>query len=292
MKEQQRIAYAYLLLTFFLWGSLYVVSKFVLGKLPTFAVAFGRYFIGYLALTVIVSQKPKETIARKDYGYIFIIGFLGYSISVGMQLMGTKLAGPSLASLLNSTNPITISIMAALILKERLTWPKIAGLVLSLWGVYLIIGNAAGVNIAGVILSFGSVILWSFMSVITRKVTRSYNPVTITRAAMGITVVSNLLICILELCVTSQPVEMDLMVFLGLCYIGIFCTALTLVLWNKSLSMLDASVCSAFYPVQTLTSSTLGILFLHETAGWPFFAGSALIIVGVLVSLLVKGKNC
>ncbi len=92
-----------------------------------------------------------------------------------MQLMGTKLAGPSLASLLNSTNPITISIMAALILKERLTWPKIAGLVLSLWGVYLIIGNAAGVNIAGAILSFGSVILWSFMSVITRKVTRHYN---------------------------------------------------------------------------------------------------------------------
>ena len=209
-----------------------------------------------------------------------------------MQLMGTKLAGPSLASLLNSTNPITISIMAALILKERLTWPKIAGLILSLCGVYLIIGNAAGVNIAGVLLSFGSVILWSFMSVITRKVTRSYNPVTITRAAMGITVVSNLLICILELCVTSQPVEMDLMVFLGLCYIGLFCTALTLVLWNKSLSMLDASVCSAFYPVQTLTSSTLGILFLHEAAGWPFFAGSALIIVGVLVSLLVKGKNC
>lgn len=289
--EQQKHGYLYLMTTFFLWGSLYVVSKFVLGKLPTFTVSFGRYLIAFLALSVMAAFRPKVKIDREDYKYIFVIGFLGYFISVGMQLMGTKLAGSSMASLINSMNPVTISIMAALILKERLTLPKIAGILLSLFGVYLIIGTGADVSLAGVFLSLGAVFGWSFMSVVTRKVTVKYDSLTVTRAATGITVICDLPVCIAELCTTSQTVEPDGLAFLGLLYIGLFCTALTLVLWNKSLSLLPASVCSSFYPIQTLTSSALGILLFHEAAGWSFFAGSALIVTGVLVSLLVKEKK-
>lgn len=39
---------------------------------------------------------------------------------------------------------------------------------------------------------------------------------------------------------------------------GIVCTAFTNILWNRSLSMLPANTCSAFYPIQTLTSSFFG----------------------------------
>lgn len=36
-----------LILTFVLWGSLYVVSKYILGRLPTFTISFLRFSIAF-----------------------------------------------------------------------------------------------------------------------------------------------------------------------------------------------------------------------------------------------------
>ena len=104
-------AYVYLLLTFFLWGSLYVVSKFVLGKLPPFTLAFVRFLLAFAALSVI-DMHPQKKLDRKHYPYVLLIGFGGYFISVGAQLLGTKYAGASVASLLNSMNPVTMTATA------------------------------------------------------------------------------------------------------------------------------------------------------------------------------------
>ena len=46
-------SYVYLLTTFMLWGSLYVVRLFVLGKIPTFKIAMFHYLIAYIALNKI-----------------------------------------------------------------------------------------------------------------------------------------------------------------------------------------------------------------------------------------------
>ena len=124
-------SYVYLLTTFMLWGSLYVVSQFVLGKIPTFTVAMFRYLIAFIALSLISLKSEKEKIEKSDYKYFFIMGFIGYFISVDCQLLGTKIAGGSMASLINSLNPVIISVMAMIILNEKLEMNKIVGIILS-----------------------------------------------------------------------------------------------------------------------------------------------------------------
>ncbi len=56
-------SYVYLLTTFMLWGSLYVVSQFVLGKIPTFTVAMFRYLIAFIALSLISLKSEKVNIS-------------------------------------------------------------------------------------------------------------------------------------------------------------------------------------------------------------------------------------
>lgn len=146
-------SYVYLLTTFMLWGSLYVVSQFVLGKIPTFTVAMFRYLIAFIALSLISLKSEKEKIEKSDYKYFFIMGFIGYFISVDCQLLGTKIAGGSMASLINSLNPVIISVMAMIILNEKLEMNKIVGIVLSLAGVYMIIGTGANIQFLGVLIS-------------------------------------------------------------------------------------------------------------------------------------------
>ena len=111
-------AYCALVLTFVLWGSLYVVTKLLLNSLPAFSVAFVRFFIAWLALVVIAhlgrDGAPVPSL-RRDADYrrsVLLLGVGGYAVSVGVQLLGTKFAGSTMASLINSLNPVAISLLA------------------------------------------------------------------------------------------------------------------------------------------------------------------------------------
>ena len=284
-------SYLYLMTTFMLWGSLYVVSQFVLGKIPTFTVAMFRYLIAFIALSFISLKSKKEKIEKSDYKYFFVMGFIGYFISVDCQLLGTKIAGGAMASLINSLNPIIISVMAMIILNEKLEINKIIGIILSLFGVYMIIGTGANIKFIGVLISFIAVIGWAFMSVISRKISNKYSALTLTKVSMLIATVCNIPVSFLEIQITHSLIQIDIGAILGILYMGIVCTAFTNILWNRSLSMLPANTCSAFYPIQTLTSSFLGVLVFHEILTTSFVLGSTFIIVGVLISLLFQKRT-
>lgn len=276
--------FVYLIITFVLWGSLYVVSKFVLGKMPTFTISFLRFALAFVALTFMCRGKSQK-IEKKDYKYIVLVGVAGYFIAVGAQLLGTKYAGASLASLLNSMNPITMTLFAAIILGEKLNWKKIGGILLALAGVYAIIGTGGGaISVPGVLMSLFSVLLWSLVAVFTRKVTQKYNSLQVTRLGAGIAALCYLPVCIGEL-VSGQQVKIDWSCVLSLLYMGIICTGIAYYLWNKSLSIIEAGTCSAFYPVQPLVSTVLGVIFLKEAVGLNFFIGAIFILLGVLLNL-------
>ena len=284
-------SYLYLMTTFMLWGSLYVVSQFVLGKIPTFTVAMFRYLIAFIAVSFVSLKSKKEKIEKSDYKYFFIMGFIGYFISVDCQLLGTKISGGSMVSLINSLNPIIISVMAMIILNEKLEINKIIGIILSLFGVYMIVGTGANIEFIGVLISFIAVIGWAFMSVISRKISNKYSALTLTKVSMLIATVCNIPVSFLEIQITHPLIQIDIGAILGILYMGIVCTAFTNILWNKSLSMLPANTCSAFYPIQTLTSSFLGVLVFHEILTTSFVLGSTFIIVGVLISLLFQKRT-
>lgn len=297
MSKQAR-AYIGLIIVFILWGSLYVVSSVVLQYMPTFAVMFCRFVIAFAALWVIVkvkgrkwkngvnAQGKKTKMDRAGWRYVILLGVFGYAISVGVQLLGTKYAGSSMASLINALNPVTISLMAVPLLGEKLTGNKIIGILLAVFGVYLILGTGGTVNIPGVLLSVASVLGWSLISVLTRKGLSEYEPLVITRNAIGVAAVLEFVFALIEHQVTQETITFNAAVLFGLLFLGILCTGVAYILWNEGLAELPASNCSALYPIQPLTSVAMGVLFFHEVVGLNFAAGSACIIVGVLICLL------
>jgi drug/metabolite transporter (DMT)-like permease len=81
---------------------------------------------------------------------------------------------------------------------------------------------------------------------------------------------------------------------MSLLYIGLICTALSHVLWNKSLKLLPATTCSLFYPIQPLTSAVLAILVLDEKLTISFIIGAVLIGIGMIVTVYERKtkKEC
>ena len=187
----------------------------------------------------------------------------GYVLSIGLQQYGTKLAGASLASLINCMNPIAICFLAVLLLHERMTMKKVVCIVSAVAGAVCIVGrDAGGGHILGIALSLGSVLTWSALSVFMRSFSQKYDALTVTTCGIYV-----------------------------LFYVAIFCTTIPHSLWNYCLSRAEASTCSLFYPIQPLTSMVLGVLLLNEHMTVGFIAGAVLIVFGVLYSTLGKEKN-
>lgn len=283
VEKQRRMAFCCLITTFCLWGSLYVVSKYVLGKLPPFTISFVRFVIAFLVLTLI-RKKDVAPVEKQDIPFLFLLGIGGYFVAVGTQLLGTKYAGASMVALLNSLNPITMTIFAAVFLHEKLTVRKGLGLLTALMGVFVILNGSSGGNTKGILITLFSVVCWSFVSVWMRRVTQKYDSLQITWYGTGIAAVCYLPVCLWELS-HGEAVQPDISCLFALVYMGAFCSGIGYYLWNKSLSVLEAGTCSAFYPVQPLVTTTLGICLLHEVIGPSFWIGAVLIVGGIFINL-------
>src|SRR5262249_44319166 len=72
---------------------------------------------------------------------------------------------------------------------------------------------------------------------------------------------------------------------LGVLYLGIVSTAGAMWLWNRAFALVDASIASLFFFAQPLVGAFLSVLILHEQITPNLWVGSALIAIGLLLSL-------
>lgn len=297
-RENDKTTYLALLLTTMLWGSLYTANKVLLDVMPGFTLLCLRYIFAAIAMTVLQclrkpdpDGKPRR-IESGDWKYVIMFALGGYVLSIGLQQYGTKLAGASLASLINCMNPIAICFFAVLMLHERMTVKKLVCIASAVAGAVCIVGgNTDGGHLLGIALSLGSVLVWSALSVFMRSFTQRYDALTITTCGIYVAAIATVPLMVYELVTASSVDFLHVKYILVLLYVAVFCTAIPHSLWNYSLSRVEASTCSLFYPVQPLTSMALGVLLLHERMTPGFFAGTALIVFGVLYSTLGKEKH-
>jgi drug/metabolite transporter (DMT)-like permease len=106
-----------------IWGGMFVVSKYVLAFIPPITLVWLRYVIAFLVLYTFLKLKrtkdsSKLNIQTKDWRLLVWIGFVGYSLSISLQFIGTKLSDAHTAALITSSTPVFIVLFAKLILHE------------------------------------------------------------------------------------------------------------------------------------------------------------------------------
>lgn len=277
-------AFGFLFLTFFFWGSVYVAGKMV-PQLPAALVACLRCAVAAIPL-MLMARPHIRPVDRKDWKYFAIVGGFGYFLTIFLIQAGISLAGASMASLINSLTPVTVTIFAALFLKEKITPVKILCLVLALVGAAIITqGASAGGQMLGIALVLLSVISWSLASVAMRLLTAKYPPIMVTAYGMVISLIGHIPAGVASV-MQAGGVEVDLKSVLVVLYLGLIGSGLAQYTWTSSLSKLPASTCSLFYPLQPLFSALLGALILKETFAPTFFVGMVIISADVIISTL------
>ena len=276
--------------TFLCWGSMYVVSKIAMRTVPPVTLLALRYIVAIPVLFVILKLRGKlRAMERADLLTAAAIGVIGYFMSFCLQMLGISRLTGSISSLLGAMNPIFIPILASFYLKERLTISKVLCVAVSMAGVVTIVGVNGTVDVLGAGLMLLSVFLWSSASVIIRRIGGKYDPMQIAMLGMAFALPLTGAWAAAEL--QSAAFSLPAASLLAVLFMGIVGTAVAHTLWNTSLSLMDASFCSMFYPMQPLVSSVLGVMILGEKITPNFVIGGGIVCCGIVAAVLTGRKK-
>lgn len=276
----------YLSLAASIWGGMYVVVKVVVDTVPPLELVWLRYMIAIIAL-VIIGTITKQTwrIDKRDWLLIFMIGFIGNTISIVAQEIGTMLSTAQMGAIITATTPAFMVVFARFILKEKITLKKAVSIILATFGVYMIVGSAridSSHQLGGVALLIAA-LTWSLMSVLIKRVPERYSQIVVTSYGTLVAIIVLTPLAIPRLLKLDFHVMLEPSILGGLLYLGVISTACGFLLWNRGLQMLNAASGGLFFFFQPIVGTFLGWLLLGEQIGVSFWIGTILIFSGVLL---------
>ena len=168
-----------------LYGLNYTIAKTVMNEnyIEPFGFVLLRVIGATLLFWVMSLFLPKQKIDKKDYLKIFVAAIFGVVINMLCFFKGIELTSPIHASAIMIIVPIIILILSAIILNEKITKLKIAGVILGLIGALIltVYGKSAreGDNVQlGNLLVFINAISYSIYVIMIKKLTAKYHPFT------------------------------------------------------------------------------------------------------------------
>jgi len=270
-----------------IWGGVYVVSKVVLDVIPPFTLLEIRFLIALLVLGAFVVAR-KEYAEKRDFPLLMLIAFVGITISIGAQFLGTKLSTAHMGALITSASPAFIAVFAVWLLKEKLNLYQIGGIVLATIGVLVVVGlpdqHEGGSTMAGNLILLVAALSWGLYTVLSKKATTRYSSLTVTTYVALFGLIFSFPVMLWELSVTPVNWDLTWQTWAGILYIGIISTAGAFYLWNKGFEMMQAGSGAGFFFLQPIVGAFLGWLLLDEHLSLSFFIGAVLIFAGVALS--------
>ena len=291
-------AHLSLLATNILFAINYTVVKHLInnGLVKPFGLNIIRVAVSAILLWIMFFFRPqKKVIQRKDYKRFFLCALTGIAINQLLFIKGLSLTYSIHASLLMLTTPILITIIAAWLLKERLTNYKIAGLALGIAGAVVLVtakennGNGADVLLGDTFIILNAV-FYTIYFVLVKPLMKEYDPVMVMRIIFTIGFFLMLPFCWKEF--TEVPWKIYSagdFINLGLVVIG--GTFLAYLLNVYGIKVLGASIAGTYIYTQPVFAAIIAMLVLGEELTLYKIIAAGLIAAGVYLSNKNSSSN-
>ncbi len=278
-----------LLLATTIWGTVFVVTKSALAEVPPLLFALMRNGIAALLLLPLARGARGEAGERPrwQWGILVLMGLTGVTLHFAGQTLSLQYTSASEGALIQGTIPALTALLGVAFLGERLSRARGFGIFASMLGVALIVlaaGESGGGSnpLLGNLLMLGACLCWAVYTILAKRMAGTPQMaltayVTALGAAMLVPMVAYELF-------RSPPVIITPGTWLAALYLGAFASGLNLLLWNRALQALDASVAGNFINLVPVIGVATAALFLGE---WPApvqLVGGLLVLLGVWIS--------
>src|SRR5262245_22928683 len=142
-----------------IWGSTWLFIKLGLNDLPPLTFAGIRFlFASSILVAIILARGVRWPRKRSEWLVIAVVGWLQFSLNYGLVFWGEQRIPSGLAAVLQSTFPAFGLVIAHFYLpEERITLPKVIGVLMGIVGVAVIFSDQ--LSVAGHMALLGSIAL-------------------------------------------------------------------------------------------------------------------------------------
>jgi drug/metabolite transporter (DMT)-like permease len=150
----------YITLFCLLWSFAFVAGKIAVTDCPPLILLTARFSLaGILILGISSIRGEAWSLSWRDAAIFAVLGVANNALYLGFGYTGLKTVSAGLGGVIVSANPVFTAVLAALLLKETLTWRKVLGLLLGVAGVAFIVWHRIAVgtdHIEGIVFTLAS----------------------------------------------------------------------------------------------------------------------------------------
>lgn len=167
-----------------LFGISMPVFKYLLSSdFPPEAITIMRAVFACMMFWITSLFVPREKVEPKDLAIIFVCAMCGVGINQYLFVLGLKSSSPVDASIIATSVPIFVMLLAAIFLKEPISARKTSGVMFGVCGGLLLVFNSMYSNVSngslhGDVLMLTNQLMYSVYMVLSKPLSAKYSSVT------------------------------------------------------------------------------------------------------------------
>jgi drug/metabolite transporter (DMT)-like permease len=283
----RRRAYAGLFVCAGLWGLVFIAVHELLPEVDPvqmMCVRFGLVALIFAALLAVhAGWRPKLT--RQEWAVVLASGVLAVPASQLAIVESQRYLSPPLASLLVTSSPAIAALLAAPMLRERVSARQAAGFAVALAGVAVIVLLGAGSGAAleasdplGAAVGVITPVSWALYTILSKPLAARHPPVGVVGVAL---IAGTLTLAPAFPHAVAGAGDLSLGGWLWIAYLAVGGTAAAYILWFAALRALPVGRTTAFMYVIPVFAMGWTALILGDLPTAVTLLGGALVVAGV-----------
>ena len=275
--------------TGFFVGAAIVATRFVIDQTTPVPLALMRYVIGFCCLLPPLLMSQRIRFERRDLLPIGLLGIAQFGIVVVLLNYALQFIPAARAALLFATFPLMTMVLSAFMGYEKITLPKTAGVMLTIVGVGLalgekvfLVGNAYATGWIGELAVLGSALSGAICSVLYKPYLKKYPTLPVSAWAMLASVIFLAVFAFREGFFRAFPI-FTVGGWSAVFFIGIS-SGIGYYLWLWALNQTTPTKVSVFLSLSPVTAMVLGALFLNEPISLTTLSGILFVALGLWFS--------
>lgn len=280
-----------LFLTTIFWGGTFVAARMVAQHVGPYSASFLRFFTAALFLVaIIIRQEGRLPLLKRDQVVpAVLLGMTGVFAYNVFFFLGMKTVAAGRASLIVGTNPIFISLLSALLFRERLNAREASGVFLCLAGAAIVVSRGDPLSIFTGGIGWGEIYLlccvasWVAYTLIGKVIMKELSPL----AAVTYSCLIGGAAMLIPAGVEGLPGLIGTMAlndWIGIAYLGFFGTVLGFFWYYEGIRAIGPTRASVFINFVPVSGIFFGWLILGEAVNLSLLVGALLVMAGVYLT--------
>lgn len=263
-----------------IWGASFLFIRITAPAIGAVATADVRMLIAGGALAAYYALTGFDIEWRRWWRWYLLIGVLNSAAPFLLFAYAALELSVSQLVVANATSPMWGALLSALLLRERLSLARIAGLVLGVGGVALVSGAQGSAAWLALAAALGAAFSYGLTGVVLRRWARETSA---RGMAAGTLVLGGVLL--LPWVVASPPPWPSMTVVITMLALGLVCGAIAYVMYFRLIADIGATGALTVTYLVPLFGVLWGALFLGEVPSMQVIAGGLVVIAGTVLVL-------